>query len=69
VYVCELCVIIQAVSLWCGIEMSFVSPFQAVLLVGWRMVSGYTTVIPSRRKRDKVHVAVGICGKTCGFTE
>ena len=27
---------------------------QAVLLVGWRTVSGYTTVIHSRKKRDKV---------------
>ena len=27
---------------------------QAVLLVGWRMVSGYTTVTLSRRKNDKV---------------
>ena len=39
---------------------------QAVLLVGWRTVSGYTTVTHSRRKNDKVgwSVVFGIVRQT-----
>ena len=46
---------------WCCFDIKLtrvhivVFSLQAVLLVGWRTVSGYTTVTHSRRKNDKVY--------------